>query len=1012
MAELRKALAAVAFEGEVFCADNAQAWLLQLQKGVQAFLLDEERFFVLLLRGDGSFTVLDPQSKEDLEGQADAQLSRELTEAPETGAEGHSFRLAVWRPGKEYIQLLQASGGPVMLHLCLGEMPSLTLKRWSFEPSASGRLQVLPLWLEVLPCRLVVQIEVLLPEASMALAQSGVTRLTLGSLNVELAAQAGPITALLTPSFGPVLCLCAGHSEPSKAPQPVRVPPIFVACAAGVHCVLSHEVLSLSLPGMRAMAFGKTGLSWHGSSCLVLSDDGFAMVHLLEKESLETGSGLPEEQRSYQLVCKALGSLPFSCTGAELQQLRPSASSGLNWLLCASTWEGLTTVLLELRGGEFRIAQPQLQVRRPKQGPVQAACCTAWPGLDWQQLCVALPGDGESRLELWQLGATQAPSWWVSLEGAHVFSSHEWPDDSELMLEGELAVLTSRGDDFSQLLDIRPDIPVELQRLEGYSLLMRHFPEQGLLLQVTENSLLVYGGEGSWELLHRQRLDPFCNHAAACKGQAFTACGAVLSRYEVSRSGITRSETKVLQDQVSALAITSSEPLCAGLWLSKVILVLDTKTLEELQRFPVPTRICSMHVVIDPGGWALWAGSAQGHLLRHSQGEGASWRLGASPLRLRPATGAAEALAVSAEGAFLLATAGDFTPCLWPSDLVFAHPCGDKKMLVLSRGSGGLVLAKAPITAKREAHRVLRSTKLCGEVLSLAFKADPPAILVLAQLSAKERRALLTLDRHLQLLALVPLEDEAKRLWPLGRPSSWLYDLSDGVLLALGHPGAGSPPTSLHKVQLPARQAPWLPQETTGKVVASLRLDTPALLAATAAVGAPVVLGTTSLRFVSSTLRSLGKCPLKDLGLERSQLQALSLTAGRPGSWPPLARAASGDTLFAFLGLAAGVMILQLKLRGEEAPACIPLRLVLEHSQMPSLSQVLAFQAPASQQPCGFFVGDASGSSIWRLDFSAGSGPRLPEGLPVLGNFWPAKEGTGNLGCVTLSESQVYLFDL
>ncbi|CAJ1443066.1 unnamed protein product [Effrenium voratum] len=122
-----------------------------------------------------------------------------------------------------------------------------------------------------------------------------------------------------------------------------RVPPIFVACAAGVHCVLSHEVLSLSLPGMRAMAFGKTGLSWHGSSCLVLSDDGFAMVHLLEKESLETGSGLPEEQRSYQLVCKALGSLPFSCTGAELQQLRPSASSGLNWLLCASTWEGLTT---------------------------------------------------------------------------------------------------------------------------------------------------------------------------------------------------------------------------------------------------------------------------------------------------------------------------------------------------------------------------------------------------------------------------------------------------------------------------------------------------------------------------------------------------------------------------------------------------------------------------------------------------------------------------------------------
>ncbi|CAJ1357398.1 unnamed protein product [Effrenium voratum] len=347
------------------------------------------------------------------------------------------------------------------------------------------------------------------------------------------------------------------------------------------------------------------------------------------------------------------------------------------------------------------------------------------------------------------------------------------------MLEGELAVLTSRGDDFSQLLDIRPDIPVELQRLEGYSLLMRHFPEQGLLLQVTENSLLVYGGEGSWELLHRQRLDPFCNHAAACKGQAFTACGAVLSRYEVSRSGITRSETKVLQDQVSALAITSCEPLCAGLWLSKVILVLDTKTLEELQRFPVPTRICSMHVVIDPGGWALWAGSAQGHLLRHSQGEGASWRLGASPLRLRPATGAAEALAVSAEGAFLLATAGDFTPCLWPSDLVFAHPCGDKKMLVLSRGSGGLVLAKAPITAKREAHRVLRSTKLCGEVLSLAFKADPPAILVLAQLAAKERRlALLTLDRHLQLLALVPLEDEAKRLWPLGRPSSWLYDLS------------------------------------------------------------------------------------------------------------------------------------------------------------------------------------------------------------------------------------------
>eukprot|EP00913_Durusdinium_trenchii_P034890 g32637.t1 len=73
-----------------------------------------------------------------------------------------------------------------------------------------------------------------------------VERLYLGTLmehDHQFSQQAGPLEALLTPSFGSILAVLAGQVDLPHSPAPLqaRVPPIFVASAGGFHCVLSHQ---------------------------------------------------------------------------------------------------------------------------------------------------------------------------------------------------------------------------------------------------------------------------------------------------------------------------------------------------------------------------------------------------------------------------------------------------------------------------------------------------------------------------------------------------------------------------------------------------------------------------------------------------------------------------------------------------------------------------------------------------------------------------------------------------
>ncbi|CAK9040513.1 unnamed protein product [Durusdinium trenchii] len=281
------------------------------------------------------------------------------------------------------------------------------------------------------------------------------------------------------------------------------------------------------------------------------------------------------------------------------------------------------------------------------------------------------------------------------------------------------------------------------------------------------------------------------------------------------------------------------------------------------------------------------------------------------------------------------------------------------------------------------------------------------------------RLSLLLLDWTLELISTVALEESPP--WPLGQPSAWLWDLCDGVLVGLGHPGEGSPPTSLHKLQLPAKRHDWSwlqmgleeAPRSPGKVVATLRLDSPVLVAAHAKANAPVLLGSDELRFLTSLLRASGTYPL------HQQLSALSLTGSRPKEWVPIARAAAGEQLFAFLGFHKGPpRILQLKLVDDAARSSLPqmavLRLVMDFSPRPPMYQVVPFEE-ASQKTCGFFAWDGDGeSSLFELDFSGGpleppsvrcsrSAARAPKRNSkwTMGDFWPKSARGNGIACAT-----------
>jgi len=357
-----------------------------------------------------------------------------------------------------------------------------------------------------------------------------------------------------------------------------------------------------------------------------------------------------------------------------------------------------------------------------------------------------------------------------------------------------------------------------------------------------------------------------------------------------------------------------------------------------------------------------------------------------------------------------------------------------QKVVTLSIDGGSLRLRYGKLQDAQGCHCVLQRRRLRGEVLALAFKAQPkPCILVLAQHRWMRRLALMGLDWKLQPLFTLPMEEVPP--WPCGRSSAWLWDLpGQGALVALGHPGVGSPPTSLHKLQLPTLRPDtrWLTGSEAlgllpGKVQATLRLESPVLVAAQAVENTPVVLGSDELRFLStSTLRTVGSRHAL-----RQSLSSLSLTAGRPKDWSPMAVAAAGQQVFAFLGYASGPpQILQLKVTSEvnATISCSLLRLVGDFAALASpIYQVLPFEANDAvpgTSPCGFLAFNEQGSSCAvHLDFSFGPleapsaiatsrspAKQLKSRLWNLGEFWPKTARGHDLALAILNEESLHLW--
>lgn len=291
---------------------------------------------------------------------------------------------------------------------------------------------------------------------------------------------------------------------------------------------------------------------------------------------------------------------------------------------------------------------------------------------------------------------------------------------------------------------------------------------------------------------------------------------------------------------------------------------------------------------------------------------------------------------------------------------------------------------EAKLTKEGRRHSVVQSASVNGEVLALSFIPAPePCILALLQRRASggRRLCLASFGPELDLLAAVHLEED-RQLWPLGRPSAWLWDLGGGsVLAALGQPGPGSTPIVLHRVEL-ARRAdfewlgiPELSKPPAGKVCCSFRL-TAAVLVAAEPDSPVVLLSEDGLQFLCQhSLVDLGKLKLADLGLgNRGTACALGLAKGRPRSWAAIADAAAGPSRFLFLGFTTGTpAVLQVRLREDEAPTCSLLRLVTSEQPRPPIVHVAAFEDPGSESPCGFLAFDAAGAAFrFRLRFPGG----------------------------------------
>jgi len=242
-----------------------------------------------------------------------------------------------------------------------------------------------------------------------------------------------------------------------------------------------------------------------------------------------------------------------------------------------------------------------------------------------------------SEIQLWQVAsAEQASSWKITIDDGEAFESHGWPSDTEILFrQGDLLALASRSDDVTVLFSLREARAEELQRLDGYSLLLRRC-QQGLL-QVTQKELRIFEAGGHhFKLSQQEALQPFCSHAAVGESAAicFFAAGVVLLRKEVMTTAPPLAVA--LAEQISSLSLceaSGSSQVFVALWLSHDVLLLDGSTLTELQRFSAKSRVHSMHAFPSETskGWILAAGTVDGHLLLWKEFPGGS---NGSPRRL------------------------------------------------------------------------------------------------------------------------------------------------------------------------------------------------------------------------------------------------------------------------------------------------------------------------------------------------------------------------------------------
>ncbi|CAE8639733.1 unnamed protein product [Polarella glacialis] len=565
------------------------------------------------------------------------QLLPRLSEGSATSSGQNAHQLLLLRlrsrPGVRCTDADAKGAAQLKLSLSLQPLP-FAAASGSAGPAAAAKLQRFVLFAGLLPgsselpdgpLAAIAELQLAAQEGPPRAAScQGVLRLSLSVLAPSpraphlLSLEPGPLEAVLASSFGPIVGICLSVSPAivamaaakNRAPAVALVPPIFVGSVGGVHGVLSHEVLSLPLPGIVAIAPlsasnipGRAGQSpWHGLRCLVMTGTAYlTIVSLLENNSnnnddnntnkgnnnsdnnnnnivaesgglaIVKGGSQAEEQRSHHLEATrrvSVDGLPprILPTGQLMLQSLKQAGKHFTdqWLCCswqhaakpvlavfelpelvqsdssAKTQAMLPTVaklsawsdITDVRTASLEAASAANNHNNSNKNnnnndnsntnsnnnnlklasAVSACCAVSWPGRDWQQLCVALPGEpgeGSDVLELWQLGSPRSVadfspakeeagdqrerlSWRIALQDVRtlasasgcaggglpwpcgeVFGSSSWPADSELILVGEepgrqgsLVAVTSSSGSLTSLFLVRASCPTSVKPME------------------------------------------------------------------------------------------------------------------------------------------------------------------------------------------------------------------------------------------------------------------------------------------------------------------------------------------------------------------------------------------------------------------------------------------------------------------------------------------------------------------------------------------------------------------